>query len=459
MKQNPLIIRPSSICKCFLLSLIFLLFVAKSFIYNTKLVIADDNTDAILDAEAKLNISAAIDPDQTWFMQTSTFKVVRNIDGTFTVTTPEKKGSKTVENSHVPFTDLNQTEQALFDKLFDAATAAGKPLADSDINNLKDKIKSNYDIALNFSFGCHGNAGTGQQLLNSGSNVERSWFNNQFETFTLFDIEFNTSVNSNLFDGEQYYRYGPVDTKAERIAAKAEHIGLFTNTIDSTNTGVTLSQSNSFQSAFITPTDVLINSATGKSLTATDLINSCISRCLKIKGNTQSYCKKDCNIARCGCRDTDKNGTLEAVCEPGQFGAACLGVMSCNVRTCDNLANGQSNQSGKDTSQTNSSTNTNNSTINVAEAVFNFSATTSCQGSTCVNNSSNKNNEVNSYSAWLFGPDINSLLKLDTGNPFLSNATSLFSLSYNIPNLNTIILQTRGMNGGENEVRLTCNCK
>jgi hypothetical protein len=85
---------------------------------------------------------------------------------------------------------------------------------------------------------------------------------------------------------------------------------------------------------FITPTDVFVADSQKFSDSAADLLTKCLASC-KTKGGNTSDCNKMCNVSRCGCRDTDNNGTLEAVCEAAQFGPECLGVMSCNVRMCD----------------------------------------------------------------------------------------------------------------------------
>jgi len=85
---------------------------------------------------------------------------------------------------------------------------------------------------------------------------------------------------------------------------------------------------------FITPTDVFVADSQKFSDSAADLLTKCLAAC-KTKGGNTSDCSKICNVSRCGCRDTDKNGTLETVCEAAQFGPECLGVMNCNVRMCD----------------------------------------------------------------------------------------------------------------------------
>jgi len=91
---------------------------------------------------------------------------------------------------------------------------------------------------------------------------------------------------------------------------------------------------------FITPTDVFVADSQSFSDSAAILLKKCLAAC-KTKGGTSNDCTKICNVPRCGCRDTDNNGVLEAVCEAAQFGPECMGVASCNIRMCDDpvLAN------------------------------------------------------------------------------------------------------------------------
>jgi len=95
-------------------------------------------------------------------------------------------------------------------------------------------------------------------------------------------------------------------------------------------------------SSFITSNDIFVaennadsSGSASNIVTVAQLVNKCVSRCIA-SGTEKSVCTKECNRPRCGCRDTDGNGVIEAVCEAGQFGKECLGVASCNIRVCDN---------------------------------------------------------------------------------------------------------------------------
>lgn len=85
---------------------------------------------------------------------------------------------------------------------------------------------------------------------------------------------------------------------------------------------------------FITPTDVFVSDGQSFSDSKEELKTKCLAAC-KQKGGTNSDCNKMCTISRCGCRDSDNNGTIEATCEAGQFGPECLGIGSCNINMCD----------------------------------------------------------------------------------------------------------------------------
>jgi len=103
-----------------------------------------------------------------------------------------------------------------------------------------------------------------------------------------------------------------------------------------TSTGFTVTNSNGKQT-FITPTDVFVSDSQTLFDSKEELKNKCLAAC-KQKGGTNSDCNKMCTISRCGCRDSDNNGTIEATCEAGQFGPECLGVGSCNINLCDDPA-------------------------------------------------------------------------------------------------------------------------
>lgn len=143
---------------------------------------------------------------------------------------------------------------------------------------------------------------------------------------------------------QSYYSHGNLASRSSDIDCKtikkslAQDDGLFISDYNASQANqyqdgfnVTDSQGNQ---TFITPTDVFVANSQNFSDSAATLLKKCLATC-KTKGGTSSECTKVCNIPRCGCRDTDNNGVLETVCEPAQFGPECLGVMSCNVRLCD----------------------------------------------------------------------------------------------------------------------------
>jgi len=103
-----------------------------------------------------------------------------------------------------------------------------------------------------------------------------------------------------------------------------------------TSTGFTVTDSNGKQT-FITPTDVFVSDSQTLFDSKEELKTKCLAAC-KQKGGTDSDCNKMCVVSRCGCRDTDNNGTIEATCEAGQFGPECLGIGSCNINMCDDPA-------------------------------------------------------------------------------------------------------------------------
>ena len=111
-----------------------------------------------------------------------------------------------------------------------------------------------------------------------------------------------------------------------------------------TSTGFTVTDSSGKQT-FITPTDIFVSDGQSLFDSAKALKDKCLIAC-KQKGGTDSDCNKMCGVSRCGCRDTDNNGTIEATCEAGQFGPECLGIGSCNINMCDDPALLKSLRSG-----------------------------------------------------------------------------------------------------------------
>lgn len=143
---------------------------------------------------------------------------------------------------------------------------------------------------------------------------------------------------------QSWYSHGNLVSRSSNIDCEAlknslvQDDGLFISDYNSIQTNqsqdgfnVTDSQGNQ---TFITPTDVFVTDSQSFSDSTAVLLKKCLAAC-GTKGGTASDCAKICNVPHCGCRDTDNNGVLETVCEPAQFGPECLGVLSCNVRLCD----------------------------------------------------------------------------------------------------------------------------
>jgi len=109
------------------------------------------------------------------------------------------------------------------------------------------------------------------------------------------------------------------------------------NFSQSTTTNNLATANNAANQTFITPTDIFVAAGQSTSDSKEALIAKCLAAC-KTKGGNAGDCNKICNVPHCGCRDTDNNGSLEAVCEAAQFGPECMGVANCNIRMCDDSA-------------------------------------------------------------------------------------------------------------------------
>ena len=360
--------------------------------------------------------------------------------------------------------ELNETETAVVQKYLANTT---KDFTSADLHTLIDITKTQYENTLNFNFGCHGSAGKGSDVLNSNN----SWFTDQYETFVMFDIEFNQPVTSGLFNTEQEVRF-PGQAEADRKDALQERytrllhnnsgsVGLTVSLNDAvTNQTVAANASvSNDNSSFVTATDITVNlantDASGKTLNAQEILDLCIKKCLAEYGkNADVKCNQVCSIARCGCRDTDNNGSLETVCEPGQFGVPCLGVASCDVRICDNLELNKPTTGATTIKGQPVNTNENpQMTDNIVPIV-----STSCDGPVCIINTNMSGKDVYSYRAWQFNAN-GGLLNLSNDSPFLSKSASLLNVPLTV-GTDMVIFQIQAMNSPETkEIRMNCSCK
>lgn len=215
-------------------------------------------------------------------------------------------------------------------------------------NGQTEGVKPNlHEVTLNFA-ATDGNIALLQQALAdiaNGKDISQTILGTvDMGYFGLDDVTVKTVDGKAVFVSAGRKAVQIAENKAEFSIPSYNATTTSTNvSVGTSSTDVSIeTPSSDSESSFITSNDIVVytdsvsnNNDKSHILATAQLVNQCVVRCLGTK-HTKAYCDQECNIPRCGCRDTDGNGVLETVCEAGQFGKKCLGVMSCDVRICDN---------------------------------------------------------------------------------------------------------------------------
>ena len=210
-----------------------------------------------------------------------------------------------------------------------------KERAETTRNDIEDQLQTKYHLSQGYQ------SSTSATLVIDGEEITQTigeWF--KTESF-LTEFRYATGPQSQSKKDRQ------ADKLQDKLDAQDSQStqGFSVSSYNATTTTTSTVANTTFSDAaasFITSNDIFVaetnNNSSGSAsniVTVAQMVNKCVSRCIT-SGTEKSACIKECNRSRCGCRDTDNNGVLEAVCEAGQFGKECLGVMSCDVRICDN---------------------------------------------------------------------------------------------------------------------------
>lgn len=212
-----------------------------------------------------------------------------------------------------------------------------KERAETTRNDIEDQLQAKYHLSQGYT------GTTAATLIVDGKEITQTineWF--KTESF-LTEIRYATGPQSKSKKEKLEERLqNNLDTKDNQNNQWSQSSSGFSvssyNALAQYNSSTTNITFNNNTSSFINSSDIfVVNNLENNSaeiVTGAQLVGKCINRCLGSATSKES-CTKECNRSRCGCRDTDGNGVIEAVCEAGQFGPECLGIGSCDIRVCD----------------------------------------------------------------------------------------------------------------------------